>query len=134
MYWELPRPPRLQPEEPAARRRQPPCLKVSELGSRKATAFNIVLYIIIHPRPVALSQPGPITLPKKACAPTPAQFFYMRSILSMLTNLEADTSKGGLMKEKDLSQDQLDIIQSAFVGNFRVRDVGKVGPALTATV
>lgn len=59
----------------------------------------------------------------------------MRSILSMLTNLEADTSKGGLMKEKDLSQDQLDIIQSALIGNFRVvRDVGMVGPALTTTV
>lgn len=35
----------------------------------------------------------------------------MRSILSMLTNLEADTAKGGLMKEKDVSPEQLETIQ-----------------------
>jgi len=53
----------------------------------------------------------------------------------MLTNLEADSAKGGLMKEKDLSQDQLDIIQSASVGNAgAVRDVGTVDLALTVTI
>ncbi len=39
-------------------------------------------------------------------------------MLSLLTNLEADSAKGGLMKEKDLSQEQLDTIQRFYTTSF----------------
>lgn len=99
--------------------------KRKEAASALAALYNLVgdMDISVDARASAAAIPGKkprklksvvlpegaITLPTRVCAPTSSQLFAMRSVLGALVNLQSDTGKGGLMKEKDLTSAQLQV-------------------------